>query len=419
VPRGQLAAVGLIVAILIVSVAACGRRPDGEPKASPTGASPSPTATPAPTPRRVPGHEVYGFVPYWEMDDGIAAHLRTTALTTLALFSVTNTSTGAIDTKQNGYRRITSAVGEQMIREAHERGVRVELVFSSFGLERNGRFFEDVALQDATIASLVGLVRNLRLDGVNVDVESLDPALVPGYGAFVGRLRDAVVSADPSHRVSVATTPNVTGAAMAAAAAAAGADRIFLMGYDYRVAGSAPGASAPLDRRDGEEKDLVWSLDLYEALGVPVERTLLGLPLYGMSWPVAGPELGAPATGRGEVWVLRRNLKILCDSSIVPVRDEIEVVEFYALASDGSASPSPAAPGSAASTSASSGPAGSPDDHSWRAVYVDSPATLARKLALANERGLAGAGFWAIGYERGLPAYTDMIASFAAGEPKR
>jgi hypothetical protein len=29
---------------------------------------------------------------------------------------------------------------------------------------------------------------------------------------------------------------------------------------------------------------------------------------------------------------------------------------------------------------------------------------------------LAGAGFWAIGYERGLPDYTELIATFRAGD---
>jgi hypothetical protein len=50
-------------------------------------------------------------------------------------------------------------------------------------------------------------------------------------------------------------------------------------------------------------------------------------------------------------------------------------------------------------------------------VYVDSPATLAPKLQLALDRGLAGSGFWAIGYERGLPAYTELMTRYAAGEP--
>jgi hypothetical protein len=49
-------------------------------------------------------------------------------------------------------------------------------------------------------------------------------------------------------------------------------------------------------------------------------------------------------------------------------------------------------------------------------VYIDSPETLALKLALANERGLAGAGWWAVGYERGVAGYTDLMVRFARGE---
>jgi hypothetical protein len=412
VGRRQYAAIGLVVvAILVVFVATGLPGPSSEPTGSidppsVTLAS-APPPTPTPTPRPEPKHEVYGYVPYWEMDDGIADHLARTDLTTLGLFSVTNTSKGAIDTRQNGYRRITGRVGERMIRVARQHDMRVELVFTSFGVERNASFFGDIELQDATIASLVDLVGQLGLDGVNADVESIDLASVSGYGDFVGRLRAAVVAADPDDRVSVATTGNTTGQLMAAAAARAGADRIFLMGYDYHWAGSGPGASSPMDRRDGDEKDLVWSLDAYEALGVPVERTILGLPLYGMSWPVAGPDIGAPETGTGEAWILRRHLPVLRDESIVPQRDEIEIVEFYAFTADGtpaSAVPSPS-------------PGASPRDIQWRAVYVDSPSTLAVKLALANDRGLAGGGFWAIGYERGLPGYTDLIARFAAGDP--
>ena len=55
-------------------------------------------------------------------------------------------------------------------------------------------------------------------------------------------------------------------------------------------------------------------------------------------------------------------------------------------------------------------------DAGWNAVYYDSPRSLAPKLALADERGLAGAGFWAIGYERGLPGYRELMTAFGAGE---
>jgi spore germination protein YaaH len=357
------------------------------------------------------------------MDGTIAAHLAGTDLTTLALFSVTNKRNGTLDTSQRGYRTITGPLGAQLIREAHDRGVLVEVVFTSFGATKNKQLFgAPLATQDKVIAGFVDLVDTVGADGVNVDVEQLGASLIPSYGAFVGRLREALRAAHPDARVSVATQANENGAAMAVAANANGADRIFLMGYDYHYAGSQPGASAPIDRRDGAVKDLVWSLDLYQALGVPVEKTLLGLPLYGIAWPVAGPEVGAPSTGKGTVWIPSDHLDVLHDPSLAPVRDEIEQVEVYTIpagtagSSAGSAGAAAAsvAPSAAADPGASASPAVGAGG--WQAIYVDSPATLTPKLLLADSRGLAGVGFWAIGYERGAPEYTELIGRFAAGQ---
>lgn len=355
------------------------------------GASAKPTVVP------IPGHEVYGFIPYWEMDANLPDHVARTDLTTIGLFSVTHATNGSLRTNQTGYKRITGGVGEQLIGAAHDHGTRVEIVYSSFGPSKNRSFYGRPASQDRWIKELVAFVADHKLDGINVDVEALPPDLVPAYGGFVGRLRAALVARVPKAQLSVATQANDVGAAMAAAAAAAGADRIFLMGYDYRVAGSQPGATAPIARTDGGTKDLVWSLDLYASLGVPVERTLLGLPLYGYTWPVVGPLIGAPSLHRGHIWVPRQNLRVFQAPSFAPTYEPVEGVEFYSVPT-GSATPDPSGVGG-----------------SWNSVYYDSPRSLAPKLALADARGLAGAGFWAIGYERGLPGYTDLIKTFHAG----
>ncbi|HEX5013836.1 MAG TPA: glycosyl hydrolase family 18 protein [Candidatus Limnocylindrales bacterium] len=346
------------------------------------------TNAPSRSPIPIPGHEVYGFVPYWEMDPGIADHLAATELTTIGLFSVTHGKNGALSANQNGYRRILGPTGERIIREAHDRGVRTELVYTSFGERKNDAFFGNDEARARTIDELVALAKDLGMDGINVDVELLGVEHIPAYGDFVGRLRAAVREAIADGEVSVATTANQRGAAMARAASLAGADRIFMMGYDYRVGGSEPGASAPLERRDGSDKDLGWSLDLYRDAGVPPERTILGLPLYGMVWPVTGPELGAASTGRGEIWVPRRNLATIESPEASPAYDDVEDVTMLAV----------------------------PNGDSWQSVYYDTPASLTPKLAAADERGLAGAGFWAVGYERGLPEYTQLIASFRAGQ---
>jgi spore germination protein YaaH len=335
----------------------------------------------------IPGHEVYGFVPYWEIDATIAAHLRATTTTTVALFSVTHTSKGEIATKQKGYRAISGPIGRQIVADAHELRRRVDVTWTSFGRAKNSALFASDALQERVIASLVGLRADLGVDGIAVDVEDIDTTDIPAYGAFVGRLQAALRAADPASAVTAATTAGPQGAALALAASLAGADRVFLMGYDYRTRTSEPGASAPMTRRDGLERSLGWSLDLYAAAGVPVERTLLGLPLYGLAWPTATADLGSPNTGRGDIWIPRRNLATLLDPAVAASFDPIEDVAFLAV----------------------------PQDKAWQAVYYDTPQSLRPKLGLANELGLAGAGFWAVGYERGLPDYTGLIADFRAG----
>ena len=413
----------------IVALGACAPAPvPPSPTLGPVGiasVSPEPTPTPAPSPLPSlipdPGHELFGFVPYWEMDSGIAAHLRATPLSTLALFSVSTTASGAINTKENGYRRIVGDIGKQLVAEAHARRTRVELVYTSFGNEGNRVFFSDPTRMEASIASVVELVALLGMDGVNFDVEGLDPDLITVYGAFVARLREALVDVNPAAQVSVATTAGPIGAAMARAAIDGGADRDFLMGYDYHFSTSSPGAVAPVLRSDGSEKSLTWSLDLYIAAGVPPERTILGLPLYGMVWPVAGPVIGAPETGNGSTWIMERHVDLLTNRSIVPSFDPVEQVDVYFVSSAGYVGPTPSGaddgmiatdpPSLGASPGASSVPG-----VTWSAIYVDTPATLATKAALANARGLVGAGFWAIGYERGLPGFTDLMRRFVAGD---
>ena len=188
------------------------------------------------------------------MDAGIAAHLASTPLTTIGLFSVTHAANGSLRTGSPGYAAITGDVGRQVISEAHERGTRVEVVYSSFGLARNARLFGSVPLQDKVIAALVQFVGDVGADGVNVDVEALDSLLIPAYAGFLTRLRAALVAADPGDQVSVATQANVLGAAMAAGATEANVDRIFMMAYDYRNGDVRPGRDVA-DRPPGRRRE--------------------------------------------------------------------------------------------------------------------------------------------------------------------
>jgi hypothetical protein len=384
-----------------------------------------PTIEPTPTPRpELGGRELYGYLPYWQISATMATYLESLPLTSLALFSVSARRNGAVNTGDIGYRRITGELGRRLIDEAHARGTRIDLVFTSFGGQRNGIFFgrlprtagaspspgtspaATAALgptaglaptQPApsvpwhrTVDELVDLAVELGVDGINVDVELLDELDRDEYGAFLGALRSALVAAVPGARLSVATEAGLRGVGNAMAAATAGVDRLFLMGYDYHWSGSQPGASSPVDRSDGLYT-LRWSIEQYVQAGVPRDRIVLGLPLYGMTWRTIGPDRTAPVLGSGATWIPNRHLDMLLDPEFQAGRDPLEVAEFFIR----------------------------PDGDAWRVTYYDSPATLRTKLALARDEGLAGGGFWAIGYERGLPGFLELMRDFRAGRVER
>jgi hypothetical protein len=362
------------------------------------------------------GTELYGYLPYWQMTPSMVSYLSRVPVSTLELFSVGAGDNGGLLAKQTGFRRITGPLGSQIIREAHRRGQRVELVFTSFGYDRNDRLFGRTGLFDRTggadrgearggnarretapaaarwtrtATELLALAHRIGVDGINIDVELIGGDALEGYTSFLGALRAGLDATSAAAQLSVATMGSSAGADLAVAALAADVDRVFLMGYDYHWSGSNPGASAPIDRLDGTST-LRWSIGTYLANGVPAGRIILGLPLFGMSWPVASADRYAVRTGSGASWIPALQAAMLTKATFLPYHDLLEETEF------------------AATRDASGG--------GWHAIFYDSPRTLRPKLLLAREARFAGAGFWAIGYERGLPGYLELMADFRAGK---
>ena len=198
------------------------------------------------------------------MDDGIAAHVARTPLTTLALFSVTHTGRASSTPAR-------TATGGSPARSASSSSARpttatwrVQLVYTSFGTARNKRLFRSLEVQDTAIAGLVALADETGVDGINVDVELLAADLVPAYGDVRRAAARACASETPTAR-SRWRRPLAAPARRWPLLRRAGAERDLPDGLRLPLRGLRCGASAPMDRRDGDEKDLVWSLDLYEA----------------------------------------------------------------------------------------------------------------------------------------------------------
>jgi hypothetical protein len=141
-----------------------------------------------------------------------------------------------------------------------------------------------------------------------------------------------------------------------------------------------------------------------------------------MSWTVAPQSPFAAQLETGVHWFPVDHIKQLTAPGFEPWFDWPENVEFVATPITPNVAASPAhgassEPGASPIPGASAVPSSSvpPPAPTWTALFYDSPRTLRPKLALAVANGYAGAGFWAIGYERGVPGYIGLMADFHAG----
>jgi putative cell wall-binding protein len=331
--------------------------------------------------------EVYGFLPYWEIDTGVDAYLRYDLLTTVALFSVYIDGTSGALSSSTLLGSGRAALISTIVQHAHAAGVRVDLTVrpSPDTATANQAFLANATAQAAAVTNIASTVAQLGLDGANLDFESLYNADFAGYASWAAALRTRLRQADVAARVTVSTNANVSGSGIARKVTDAGVDRVFIMGYAYRSSGSSPvGVISPYDRYTGNasDLDLLWTLGQYDKVGVPRNRLLLGLPYYGMRWPtVTGALHSLRASGGGVTWLPSSGLPAGANVQ----RDTVEQAAWFALQD--------------------------PTTKAWTQTYYDDGTSLRAKYGLAVSRGLAGVGMWALGYDRGVSGYWEAIAA--------
>ena len=181
--------------------------PSRTPRPTDAGGSPAPSATgstlpPVTGPPPAPGHELYGYLPYWEMDDPGSPSTSRHRRSRRSRCSASPTRRrGRSTPSARGYGIVTGDVGPA----AHRRGPRardprgarlheLRRRRGTGGCSRTRRCRRPSSSRSSRSSGELGV------DGINVDIEALDPLLVPAYGAFVGDLRAALVAADPGLR---------------------------------------------------------------------------------------------------------------------------------------------------------------------------------------------------------------------------
>jgi flagellar hook assembly protein FlgD len=186
------------------------------------------------------------------------------------------------------------------------------------------------------------------------------------------------------YQVTFDTMGSIGNYPIEAATARGGADAIFIMGYDYRTAGSSPvGSVAPVAKAGYDIVDTVRAF----AARVSPSKLILGVPYYGRAWSTSGNGLhAANISGTKFGTSTTVTYDVAADYLAKHGRryDRVEGVAWTAYrrenctATYGCVTP-------------------------WRELYVDDATALGQKYDLVNAYRLRGAGIWALGFDGTRP----------------
>ena len=277
---------------------------------------------------------------------------------------------------------IGSLASSDYVNYCHQHNVEVWALVSNFGAIDQGLENPDLTTILTHTSSRDNLVNNLisaaiqyNLDGINVDFESVDPAVGDSYIQFIRELslkcanNEIVLSVD--NYVPTAYTAFYNRAEQALFA-----DYVVIMAYDEHYAGSEPGSVASIG----------WVTEGIENTmkEVPADQIILGMPFYARVWkltPADGsslPETGAMISDYSDYKIscysasMSEQKKLANVNGITPIwSDEIgqHYVEYE-------------------------------NSNSIYQIWMEDAASIEAKLKVMDSFGLAGGAFWKLGLEQ-------------------
>jgi hypothetical protein len=332
--------------------------------------------------------EVFGFAPYWAL--GQNANWNYSLLSTVAYFGLTVNGDGTFNTTDQGWTGWNSQSLVDTFSRAHQAGDRAVVVIKAFNNATINSVVSSATARQTLIDNTINAIAQRGLDGVNVDFEGSSssgyPNLQTDFTSFMGQLSSQVHQRWASAMVSVDTysgSASWDGGFFNIGALAPNVDAFFIMAYDM-APGNMSGHAGPNAPLSGWTYNDTSSVGQY--LGkAPASKVILGVPYFGYKWsttsnqPYASIVSGSGATATTYAGVL----------------DDLSCGAQQLTQSWDSTAQSPwASWWSPAVNDPCQG-----NHNSWRELYYDNAASIAKKYDLVNANNLRGAGMWALGYD--------------------
>jgi Glycosyl hydrolases family 18 len=326
----------------------------------------------------LPSHQVFGFLPYWELG-GDGTDLDD--LTTVAYFGLGVTGSGQLVEQGNAWDDLGGNAFAQLESQAHAAGVRVLLTVTSADQTVIDAISEaPVAAAARLFDGVAHLLESYHLDGVDLDLEGQNSNDRAGFAQLVQILAGRLHALDPSWDVVVDTYPQSASDGddfYDIASIAPHVNQFFIMDYDMEDP-STPSATSPLN---GIGLSDVSSLQSYSAI-VPPAKLILGVPFYGVDWAESSPAAG-PLTLSGPTTI---PYATIAAAGHVPIWDPASDTAWFTYLYKGQK----------------------------HVAWFDNPLSLALKASLASGYHIGGVGIWALGMQG---AYSGMVTALLGGSP--
>jgi hypothetical protein len=308
-------------------------------------------------------HEVFGFAPYWTLDDNPAFDLN--GLTTVAYFSVGINADGSVDTSDAGWQGFNSQDLVDLVDRAHAAGDRVVLTVTNFSQSSLDQLTSSSSAPAELAQNLLFMIREKSLDGVNLDFEGEGSGDQAGLTNLVSVVSSTLHAANPNYQVTMDTYASSAGDPAGfydIPALSRVVDGFFVMAYQLNLSATSsaesPMTSSMFSNQEAAEQ---------YAKVVPGDKVILGLALFGYDWPTSDGTLGAQPQG-----------------APATVTYAQEVASGHPMYWD--------ADTDTAWTSYQVG-------QQWHEAFFEDPNSLYMGAQLAQEDGLAGVGAWALGMD--------------------
>ena len=242
---------------------------------------------------------------------------------------------------------------------AHQRGMAVWAVLDNFngpnGVQQ--KFLASDEARSAVISGTVGTVKDMGIEGINVDIEGLSEDYGNDYIEFIRELsiecrnNGIVLSVDNYVPYNFNDHYRLDEQGVFA-------DYVVIMGYDEHYAGSQePGSVASID---------YVTFGIEEALNfVSADKVINGVPFYSRIWKTTAEGVSSEAYGMNEIQTFIANHAMTVDWNAACGQNYAEVSE---------------------------------DDATYQ-IWVEDAESLEKKLEVMQSHSIAGVAEWCLGME--------------------